>query len=212
MHGEQEFRIVAFGDSITAAGYLPEQERYPAVLQRLLREATGQADLQVLNAGAGGHTITNGAARLQKDVLDRQPHYVLVQFGMNDSVMVAAGRARVPLDDFRRQLTEVCQKICDAGAVPLLATVTPVVPALYYTRHPQEWYEGGVDAVLEQYRQATREVAAEHEWPLVDLARALPLSELRTPENSGVADGVHPTAGPQRVLEVSGSLSGIHTV
>ncbi|HYE19962.1 MAG TPA: hypothetical protein VEA69_16045, partial [Tepidisphaeraceae bacterium] len=49
-------KVVCFGDSITKAGY-------PKLLGEILK-------LDVVNAGAGGHTTAMGLKRMQKHVLD----------------------------------------------------------------------------------------------------------------------------------------------
>lgn len=47
-------------------------------------------------AGISGNTTAAGLARIDKDVIARQPHLVEVMFGMNDV-------ARVPLEEARQR-------------------------------------------------------------------------------------------------------------
>lgn len=75
----------------------------------------------------------------------------------------------------------------------MLATLTPVVEEYYFERHPKEWYAEGLKPVLERYTAAARRVAEQTKRPLVDLTDLDPTVHIRTPENSGLRDGVHPT-------------------
>ncbi len=185
--------IVAFGDSITLGVHLRSEQSYPSQLEALLRERTRQPGLRVVNAGIGGNTVTAGLARLDRDVLAHRPRFVLIDFGMNDSAMAAAGRPQTSLDDFTARLRAMLDRCRQAGATPLLATLTPVITEFYLERHPKEWYPGGVPAVLDRYSDAIRAVAKDAGVTLVDLRAKVPVSGLRTPANSGSRDGVHLT-------------------
>src|SRR5690606_26540116 len=80
-----------------------------------LRKAYPRAKVTVFNAGISGNTTHNALARLERDVLSRQPHLVTVMFGMNDVV-------RVPAKEFRENLVEIVAKVRDEGAEVLLLT------------------------------------------------------------------------------------------
>lgn len=194
--------VVAFGDSITLGSGVKPEESYPAQLEGLLREQTGVAALKVVNAGIGGNTITQGLARLDAEVLAHQPRAVLIGFGMNDSVMVAAGQPRVPLEKFSAALTEVVRRVQAIGAHALLAAVTPVIEEYYFERHPRDWYPDpeGLKPQLERYTAAIREVARQTGATVVDLGCLEAALHLRTPQNSGARDGVHPTPAGYTVM------------
>jgi len=192
--------IVALGDSITLGTGMKPGDTYPEQLQMLLEQKLGDQAPRVVNAGVGGNTVLAGLARLDKDVLAHQPRYVLIGFGMNDSVMVAAGQPRVPVEQFREKLRELVGRVQAAGARTLLAPVTPVAAEYYYERHPREWYPEGLQPVLDRYTKVIAEVAAETKSPLVDLSGLDPAAHIRTPENSGLRDGVHPNAAGYGVI------------
>ena len=191
---------MAFGDSITLGPGVKPEESYPAQLQALLRERAGLENLAVVNAGIGGNTAPQGLARLDKDVLAHKPRAVLIGFGMNDSVMTAAGVVRVPVERFRQTLTEMVLRLQAAGAKVFLAPVTPVIEQYYWERHPREWYPEGLKPQLDRYTAAIREVGAQTGAAVIDLGRLDPAEHIRTPENSGARDGVHPTAAGYTVL------------
>lgn len=80
----EEWRILAFGDSLFAGYNLAEHEGYPERLERALRQQGINA--RVIDAGVSGDTSAAGRQRLGF-VLDRQdekPDLVLLELGGND--------------------------------------------------------------------------------------------------------------------------------
>lgn len=77
----EPFRIVAFGDSLTAGFGLKTKEAFPPVLARRLR-ADGY-NVVVVNAGVSGDTTQMGIARLES-VLANGPKLVILELGAND--------------------------------------------------------------------------------------------------------------------------------
>lgn len=68
--------IVAFGDSLTAGYGAPKGASYPDVLAQKLGRP-------VVNLGLSGDTAVNAPNRLPQ-VLEQNPHLVLIEFGAND--------------------------------------------------------------------------------------------------------------------------------
>lgn len=68
--------IVAFGDSLTAGYGAPKGASYPDVLAQKLGRP-------VVNLGLSGDTAVNAPSRLPQ-VLEQNPHLVLIEFGAND--------------------------------------------------------------------------------------------------------------------------------
>jgi lysophospholipase L1-like esterase len=64
--------IIAFGDSLTAAG-------------EYIKNLNNQFGINIINAGVGGNNTVDGKARFQRDVLSKNPDTVIICFGMNDS-------------------------------------------------------------------------------------------------------------------------------
>ena len=106
-------RILAFGDSLTAGKDLedPNRESYPAVLERLLKEA-GQS-VSVTNGGHSGDTTFDALARLDFS-LEEKPHVVIVGLGSNDTFQ---GKR---VGDMERNLDEIVRRCQDRGAVVVL--------------------------------------------------------------------------------------------
>jgi lysophospholipase L1-like esterase len=171
-------RIVCFGDSITRRGY-------PALL-----------NLGAANAGVAGHSSAAGLRRMQSDVLDLQPEVVVIFFGTNDA-RVDEPRVHVPVDKYEENINrmiDACEKI---PAKAILCTVPPVDEKAYFQRHNTESFEaaGGIQNLLERYRQAVLRVAKTRKVPVVDLNQSLAKEPAWLSK-----DGVHPSEEGNRII------------
>ncbi|MEO8494657.1 MAG: GDSL-type esterase/lipase family protein [Planctomycetota bacterium] len=147
----QPTRIVCFGDSITGAYYHTGGQRaWCDMLGLALQKAYPQADVEMINAGISGHTTVNALARIENDVLAKQPHLVVVMFGMNDVT-------RVPLAEFRENTRTIASRCLDSGAAVVLCT-------------PNSVYDNAArpNDRLAEFSQAVRDVATALKLPLVD--------------------------------------------
>jgi acyl-CoA thioesterase-1 len=78
-----EETIVCLGDSITAGysatvvGKDDKSKSWPAFLQK-------KVNIPVINAGVSGDTTAQGLARVQEDVLSKNPRIVIIELGGND--------------------------------------------------------------------------------------------------------------------------------
>jgi acyl-CoA thioesterase-1 len=100
--------LVVLGDSIASGYDLPEEQAFPALLAARL-------PIPVLNAGVPGDTTHSALARLERDVLSRQPRIVLVELGGNDFLV------RRPLAQVEADLTAIVTRIQASGAMVVLA-------------------------------------------------------------------------------------------
>jgi lysophospholipase L1-like esterase len=151
-------RIVFLGDSIT------EQGNHPGGYVDLIRQALApRHDLavEVIGAGVGGNKVPNLQARLQADVLDRQPTVVFVYIGIND---VWHGAGGTPLDRYEEGLNDLLDRLDRSGAVTVLATPS-VIGEKPDGSNPN-------DPKLEAYAAVSRKVAATHHVAVFDLRRA----------------------------------------
>jgi lysophospholipase L1-like esterase len=201
-------KIVAFGDSITAAAQMQADSlRWPVLLQAALRVGFPRLQAAVLNAGVGGNTSREGLARMDRDVIAAGPGCVLVEFGGNDATPEPA--RRVPLEEFAANLAEMKARIDALGSARMvLLTFPPVIDRLHSLGLAEVFKtDGGFDAFIERYRQATRKFAAKHRLPLADLDRAI----RPTMEACVMADGVHLTAEGNRIVAetVFDTLAGV---
>ena len=100
-------QIIAFGDSLTAGyGASPGQD-YPSVVTRLIGK-------DVLNAGVSGDTTESALARIDTDVLQRDPRIVIVGLGGNDFLR------SVPIGTTEANLRAIVKKIQATGAMVVI--------------------------------------------------------------------------------------------
>ncbi len=192
---ETRLKIVAFGDSTTATRKTVNAI-YAARLPGLLGPHGIQAE--VVNAGVpGSHTgrLTDNARHRKQHALDRldtavrahKPDIVVVQFGINDSWVdsdLAEDASRIPLADYRRNLTAIVGTLKKDGARVILMT-----PNKIGGKH-EDWRV----ARLGGYAEAVRSVASEQEAELVDVWGAYEAFEgaVAGKRTELMLDGSHP--------------------
>ncbi len=195
LRGGEPTRIVCFGDSITGAYYHTGSRRaWCEVLGIALREALPGARPEMINAGISGHTTVNALARLEQDVLARQPHLVVVMFGMNDVT-------RVPIDEFRGNLRAIVEGCQQANTAVLLCSPNSVVEN---AARP--------NAGLQEFAQAVREVAGDAGCEFVDVFNAWQQARAQDEQawRLEMSDEIHPNMnGHRRLAElVAATLTG----
>jgi acyl-CoA thioesterase I len=123
--GSRGSKIIAFGDSLTAGYGALAGEDYPSRLSAMI-------GAPVLNAGVSGDTTESALARLDSDVLSRDPRIVIVGLGGNDFLRGAT------IASTEANLRIIVRKIQGAGAmVVLLGFSFPSISANY-----EEMYAG----------------------------------------------------------------------
>ncbi|MFN0019915.1 MAG: DUF2920 family protein [Pirellulaceae bacterium] len=190
-------KIVCFGDSITGAYYHTGGERaWCDMLGLAIQRVYPQARLEMINAGISGHTTVNGLARMEKDVIEKRPHLVVVMFGMNDVT-------RLPLDDFVANLTTIIRRSHAAGAAVILCT-------------PNTVYENGGRPIakLAELSERVRKLAKEQNLPLADCFAETTAFKERDLLSwmLGMSDEIHPNMNGHRTMAevVSQTLTGKH--
>jgi acyl-CoA thioesterase-1 len=170
---EDRTRIVVLGDSLAAGLGLPEAESFPAVVERMLRDAGHE--VEVLNAGVSGDTSAGGLSRIDW-VLRSRPDVLVVELGGNDAL-----RGQ-PLDNTEANLRAIIGRGRESGArVVLLGMDVPTNYGPDYAGAFAEMYETiARDEEIVLVPGFVRELAA-------DPALMQP-------------DGLHPTAEGQRLL------------
>lgn len=155
--------IVALGDSITAGQSKPT---YPSFLADLL--AT-QGFTNIINAGEGGSTTKMGIEILAHYIITYNPSHILILYGVNDIL------GDVDAKTIIKNLKTMTEMAGNNGAIPVLATLTPVYGPSYPDEQPQ------IDVLNRQIRQWVQEEGI----ALADLA-AYPWDETL------FMDGIHP--------------------
>lgn len=156
---------------------------------------------EIINAGVGGNNSRALLARLEKDVLSHDPSLVILMVGTNDALN---SQALVPLDEYRENLDLLVGRCIASGSRVLLATIIPFYEPALMTRHQDAAY-GEIPPASRHAAviNAIRECSRKHSLPLAEVNTVFTAlgitgedasSLLRNPANSGVVDGVHPTA------------------
>jgi len=163
----------------------------------------------VIHAGYPGDSSSAMLRRIDRDVLKHNPDTVIVQCGANDAVNPAAFNR---VADYSDNLQKIAYRIMEAGADLLFVTSPPVYAPEMIVRYKfNQPADTDLNAVLNQYVQAMREVASSLDKPLLDVSRILHSvgevgpgkdSLIRNEANSGVKDGAHLTEAGYRLLAV----------
>jgi lysophospholipase L1-like esterase len=191
----QHVKIVCFGDSVTGVYYHTGGRRaYTDMLGIALKKAYPKADVTMINAGISGHATTNALERIERDVLKHKPTLVTAMFGLNDMV-------RVPLDQYRANLSKIIDQCQGAGAEVLLCTPNNVITT-----------SGRPTEKLVTYCDAIRTAGKDRGIPVCDTYAAF--EALRSEDALAwrllMSDEIHPNMdGHKRIAEIiAKSISG----
>ena len=116
-------RTVFLGDSIT------DGNTYPSLVPDALQQA-GRRRMTAINAGIGGDTAAQMAARLERDVLVHQPTLVTFSAGGND---VARG---VSPEQYAQDVHGIIERIHGRG-IPLYPAEQDICPIYGQTAYPR---------------------------------------------------------------------------
>jgi len=164
--------VVFLGDSLTAGLGLDENQAYPALLERQLREE-GKA-VRVVNAGVSGDTTAGGLSRIGW-ILGQHPDLVVVGLGAND------GLRGQPVAEVESNLRGIIRRSQAAGARVLLLGM----------RLPPNY-----GPYAEQFTALYPKLAKELDVPLVPFL----LDQVGGIRSLNQADGIHPTAEGQEIV------------
>jgi len=166
-------RLVALGDSLTAGYSLAQQEAFPPVLQKALRDKGW--DVTIANAGVSGDTATQGAARLDWAVPEGTQG-VILELGANDALRgVDPAVTRGALEKILDRLK--------ARKIPVL------IAGMYAPRNLGRAYYEKFDAIYPA-------LAAKYGHPLYPFF----LDGVAGQVKLNIQDGVHPTAEGVRLI------------
>jgi len=77
-------RLITLGDSRTMAEGIPFDKLYGRRLEAMLNESLHDRRTQVINAGVSGYSSYQGLVSLKREMLEYDPDYVTILFGIND--------------------------------------------------------------------------------------------------------------------------------
>lgn len=188
IEAKKPVRVVCFGDSVTGVYYHTGGRRaYTDMLGIALRRILPDADITTINAGISGNTTQDGLARIDRDVLAHKPTLVTVTFGLNDA-------ARLPIDDYRKNLAEIVTKCRAAGADVVLCTTNNVITS-----------QGPAAEKVRLCCNEAREAGRRLDVPVCDFYTELEAQRARDPLawRMTMSDEVHPNMdGHKRMAEL----------
>ena len=77
-------KLLILGDSISAGYGLKKSENWVQLLETSLR--LSGIDLKIINSSISGDTTIGGLSRIESDLEEHKPNYVLVELGGNDAL------------------------------------------------------------------------------------------------------------------------------
>ncbi len=177
MYGAPSVTIAFLGDSVTHGCFEiyktgPESietifepgNSYSAELRRMLAVLYPSVQVNIINSGISGDSASNGATRVERDILHYNPDLVVVSYGLNDSTL---GLEKVGA--YGDALSTIFQKIEDAGMECIFLTENMMNTSV--SCHIQdecliktaEMFAGiENNGVLAAYFQEAKKVAAAH--------------------------------------------------
>ncbi len=167
--------VLVMGDSLSAAFGIPLQQGWVNLLsQRLQKEGSRT---RVVNASISGETTQGGVTRLPAELARSRPSVVIIELGAND------GLRGQSLDAMRDNLRRMIRMSKDAGAKVLVLGMR--IPPNYGPQYG------------ESFHHAFDQVAGEARVPVVRFF----LEKVALRPELIQADGLHPTAEAQPLLE-----------
>ena len=171
--------IAFLGDSITAQGAASSGGYVRLVASGLAAQGI---EVTVVPAGISGHKSDQMLARLNNDVLSKKPTWMTLSCGVND---VWHGDKGVPLEAYKKNITEILDRCQQAGVKVVVLTATQIKLPLTSPENVK----------LADYNAFLRNTAKTRNLPLADLNAAM-AAEQAALEKAGIkrvltGDGVH---------------------
>lgn len=187
-------KIAFLGDSITQGGMGNPKGYCRLVISGL--EANG-IKAEPIGAGISGHKSNQMLARVDKDVIAKNPTWMTLSCGVND---VWHGAKGVELPDYKKNITEIVDKAQKAGIKVMILTSTMI----------KEDAGNDLNKKLAAYNDFLRDLAKERKLPLADLNSLMQetieamkkTAPLPAGKNYLTSDGVHMAAAGNQMMAV----------
>ena len=167
-------KLLILGDSISAGYGLKESENWVQLLENSLRKSG--RELQVINSSISGDTTIGGLSRIESDLAEHKPNYVLVELGGNDALR------GYPINKIKSNLL----KIIDASFV---AKANPIIMQI---RIPPNYGKNYVAAFENIYS----EIAEEKNIPMLTFL----LEKVALDKSLMQLVGIHPNQKAQQII------------
>ena len=178
---------MGFGDSITVGDGARSTDGYRDVLERLLQQHFGRA--QVQTDGVGGTRTPAGVDRIGQSLSRTHPAYTLILYGTNDWNRASSDCRTTFVCDTTDNLRHMVGAVESVNSLPVIGTIPPANPDGFGAEERNAW----VGKMNEQIRAMARTEGA----AVADIHAAF----LREPSLTGLfADHVHPNDRGYQVI------------
>lgn len=174
--------LAFLGDSITQQGWTNPYGYLHLVGTALKSKGV---EIKIIPAGISGHKSTNMNARMERDVVKKNPVWMTLSCGVND---VWHGAHGVSLDRYKKEITSILDKADKAGIKVIILTATMI----------KEDAQNELNKKLIPYNEFLRQIARERKYLLADLnadmQKIVAESKAKNPKYRGnflTSDGVH---------------------
>ena len=167
-------KLLILGDSISAGYGLKESENWVQLLENSLRKS-GQ-ELQIINSSISGDTTIGGLSRIESDLEEHKPNYVLVELGGNDALR------GYPINKIKSNLLKIIEVSVPAKANPIIMQI----------RIPPNYGKNYVAAFESIYS----EIAEEKNIPILTFL----LEKVALNKSLMQLDGIHPNQKAQQII------------
>lgn len=171
---DEKLTLLVFGDSLSAAYGIEEEQGWVNLLQIKLRSEG--FPINVVNGSVSGETTTGGLARLPAMLASHQPAILILELGGND------GLRGLPLNLMRENLRSMIDLAKENGSEVILAGIQ--IPPNYGPRYTVPFFE--TYAIL----------AEQKSLPLVPFLIEGIVEQAELMQN----DGIHPRAEAQSMI------------
>ena len=166
--------ILVFGDSLSAAYGIRQQDGWVALLQQRLQQR--RLDYNVVNASISGETTSGGATRIDAALAQHKPAIVIIELGAND------GLRGLPLKQMSDNLVKIIRASQKAGSRIVLVGMR--MPPNYGAQYTDE------------FAKVFSDLAKQYKCALVPFL----LDGVGNKRELVQDDNLHPTAAAQPVI------------
>ncbi len=167
-------KLLILGDSISAGFGLRESENWVQLLETSLK-LSGK-ELKIINSSISGDTTIGGLSRIESDLEEHKPNYVLVELGGNDALR------GYPINKIKSNLLKIIDVSFAAKANPIIMQI----------RIPPNYGKNYVVAFESIYSQ----IAKEKNIPMLTFL----LEKVALDKSLMQLDGIHPNQKAQQII------------
>ncbi len=167
-------KILIYGDSLSAAYGIPQQQGWAALLKKKLHAE--KLDYDIINASISGETTSGGLTRFSSTIQQTKPQIVILELGAND------GLRGLPVKEMQQNLNSMIQQSKKSGIKVLLIGMR--IPPNYGPKY------------TEAFSQTYHSLARLHKIPFVPFM----LENVAAKPELIQQDGLHPNALGQPII------------